>query len=66
MTVWDGDIAQQIERLAKLLNRLLRIAIEQGNLAKGMGERGKRLGLAGCAGDPCQGIGAGARVGIGV
>ena len=66
MTVRDGDIAQQIERLTELLHGLLGVAVEQGDLAKRMGERGKRLRLAGCAGDPCQRIGAGARVSISV
>src|SRR5262245_15169574 len=66
VAVWDDDIAQQIERLTELLNGLLRIAVKQGDLAKRMCERGKRLRLAARAGDSCQRIGAGAGVSISV
>src|SRR5262245_15815031 len=64
VTIRGSDIAQQVERLAELLNGLLGVAVEQGDLAKSMGERGKRLRLAGRAGDTCQCVGAGARVSI--
>src|SRR5262249_14793954 len=62
--VGRGHIAQQIERLAKLLNSLLRVAVEQGDLAKRVAERRERLRLAARAGDARQRIGAGSRVSI--
>ncbi len=36
------------------------------DLAKRVGQRRERLGLAGCAGDSGQRVGAGARIGIGI
>ena len=44
VTVRHHDITQQIERLAELLNGLLGVAVEQGDLAQRMGERRERLG----------------------
>ncbi len=39
LTVRQGDAAQQLERLVELLDGLLWAAVEQGELAKRIGER---------------------------
>ena len=62
---WHRDIAQQVERLGKLLRGLLRLAVEQGDLAQSVRQRRQCFGLSSGAGDLGQGVGTGASIGTG-